>query len=79
MVILIDSIVCNDSMKMPPYKFGASLYSWFITEDEYYRRSELFGVRTRDLQKTRLETQHYLVLRFPAMHMGAESTANFKL
>ena len=41
---------------MPPHKlvgemYGASLYRWFITEDEYLRLSKLFG---RDFQETGL-------------------------
>ena len=41
---------------MPPHKlvgelFGASLYRWFITEDEYHRLNKLFG---RDFQETGL-------------------------
>ena len=39
---------------MPPHKFvreqfGASLYRWFITEDEYHRLNKLLG---RDFQET---------------------------
>ena len=41
---------------MPPHKlvgeqYGATLYRWFITEDEYQRLSKLFG---RDFQETGL-------------------------
>ena len=41
---------------MPPHKlvgeeFGAPLYRWFITEDEYLRLNKLFG---RDFQETGL-------------------------
>jgi hypothetical protein len=41
---------------MPPHKligeqFGASLYRWFIIEDEYLRLNKLFG---RDFQETGL-------------------------
>jgi hypothetical protein len=41
---------------VPPHKHvgeysGASLYRWFITEDEYHRLSKLFG---RDFQETGL-------------------------
>jgi len=41
---------------MPPHKlagelFGASLYTWFITEDEYHRLNKLLG---RDFQETGL-------------------------
>ena len=41
---------------MPPHKlvgeqYGAPLYRWFITEDEYLRLNKLFG---RDFQETGL-------------------------
>ncbi|KAF8230009.1 hypothetical protein L208DRAFT_1401213 [Tricholoma matsutake] len=48
----IELIPCA-TKKIPPYKYlrheyGAALYRWFITEDEYLRLSKLFG---RDFQE----------------------------
>ena len=56
-VILIDSShrQCA-TKKVPPHRLvgehlGATLYRWFITEDEYLRLNKLFG---RDFQETGL-------------------------
>jgi len=51
----IEFIPCT-TKKMPPHKLlgeysGASLYRWFITEDEYHRLNKLFG---RDFQEANL-------------------------
>ena len=63
---------------MPPHtgklvaeQFGASLYRWFITEDEYLHFNKLFE---RDFQETGLGGTTLYGTPVPAM--GAGSTAN---